>query len=183
MCGAGNRSKASFAIGQHAIQQTKFRMNKYMYNYTSVYNFTCVFVYTSYTIKFIDNRKSSQKCSSHLRLRCCYFWNISTILISNAICVYVKKTDHTFSKLFLHPTLAFPGKWFKELFLCQISLRQHFSRELQFQRVWSRQILHKFSLCAPNVRPSVCVKTLFSHLPLCQIFMKDAMNLMPVKMQ
>jgi hypothetical protein len=46
----------------------------------------------------------------------------------------------------------------KEIFPCQIFLWQHFSCELQFERVWSRQILHKFSLCAPNVRLSVCVK-------------------------
>lgn len=63
-----------------------------------------------------------------------------------------------FSKLFWPPTLSFPGKWSKELFPCQISLRQHFSREVQFKRVWSRQILHKFSLCAPNVRLSFSVK-------------------------
>jgi hypothetical protein len=69
-----------------------------------------------------------------------------------------KEIDHKFSKLFRCPTLDFLGKWLKELFPCQISLRQHFSRELQFERFCSRQILHNLSLCATNVRPSVCVK-------------------------
>jgi hypothetical protein len=63
-----------------------------------------------------------------------------------------------FSKLFRRPTLAFPGKWLKEIFPWQISLRQHSSREMQFERIWSRHILHIFSLCPPNVRLSVCVK-------------------------
>lgn len=97
-CGAGNRIKISFASGQHEIQQRRCRM----YNYTSVYNFTCVFVCTAYAIKHIDNRKSLQKCSSDLRLRFCNFWNtrISTKLISNITCVYVNKKIIRFQSCF-----------------------------------------------------------------------------------
>lgn len=83
--------KFGWQAGNMKCNKKKCRMNKYMYNYTSVYNVTCVLVYTSYIIKFIDNRKSSQKCSSQLRLRCCNFWNVSKKLISNVIRVDVKK--------------------------------------------------------------------------------------------
>jgi hypothetical protein len=152
-----------------------------MYNYKSGYNFTCVFVYTGYAIKHINNRKSLQKCSPDLRLWFCNFWNtrISTKLISNIIYVYVNKKI-MFSKLFRRPTLAFPGKWSKELFPFQISMRKHFSRELQFERFWSRQIIHSFhSVLLMFFRQSVW-KTLPLHLPFSQIFMKDSMSLIPV---
>lgn len=75
-------------------------MNKYVYIFTIVYNFTCVFVYTSYAIKYINDRKSLQKCNSQLKLRYCNFWNISAILISNVICVYVNKQIISFQNCF-----------------------------------------------------------------------------------
>jgi hypothetical protein len=49
LCGAGNFGKIWPACGQHEIQYTKWRMNKYTYNY--MYNFTHVFLYTSRAIK------------------------------------------------------------------------------------------------------------------------------------
>jgi hypothetical protein len=129
LCGAGNRGKTWFASGQHEIQQRKYRMNKYMYNYTSVYNFTCVFVYTSYAIKYIDNMKSLQNCSSHVRLRCCNFWNISTKLFSNVIYVYVNKQIISFQN-FSASYLGFP----KEIVKITFSM-PNFSAATFFSRV------------------------------------------------
>jgi len=50
LCGMGNLNKCWYACEPHEIQYTKWRINKYMYN------FICVSVYTSFATKYTDNK-------------------------------------------------------------------------------------------------------------------------------
>jgi hypothetical protein len=68
LCGAGNFGKIWSACGKHEIQYTEWRMNKY--KHTRVYNFTCAFLCTFYTL--IIRGKVFLKCNLQPALGCRY---------------------------------------------------------------------------------------------------------------
>ena len=64
VCDAGSFNKIWYLCGQHKIQYTEGRMNKYTCNY--MYKFTCIFFYTHGQYKYSDDKRKTfiKKCNS-----------------------------------------------------------------------------------------------------------------------
>lgn len=101
MCGAGNRSKFWAAYRQNGIHGAERRIHKHTYN--NMYNFICVSVCISSTLKYIDdNRKNWFK--AHITMQHARMSLGVTLLMTRtikAIRSSIKpQTGQTFSKLF-----------------------------------------------------------------------------------